>query len=63
LPIDRAVLDHATVLRAKYGLKTPDAIHVATACVAKASVFITGDADLARCSEVPFEILTQKTPT
>lgn len=44
LPISREVLFVAARLRADSpALRTPDAIHTATAILAKASVFITGD--------------------
>jgi predicted nucleic acid-binding protein len=52
-----AVIERATVLRAKYNLNSPDAIHYATAVEIGAMVFLTGDRVLARCSEVPVEIL------
>ena len=52
-----AVVERATDLRARYNLKTPDALHYATAVEAGASVFLTGDRALSRCSEVPVEVL------
>jgi predicted nucleic acid-binding protein len=55
--VGAAVVERATDLRAKYNLKTPDALHYATAIEAGAAVFLTGDRGLARCSEVPVEIL------
>jgi predicted nucleic acid-binding protein len=55
--LDAAVIDRATALRAKYGLKTPDALHLASAAAAGASVFLTGDAALSRCAEVKVEVL------
>ena len=36
----------AARLRAQYGLRTPDAIHAATALVAGADLFVTNDRDL-----------------
>jgi len=43
-PISDAVLEKATELRANHpGLKTPDAIHVATGLLAKCDLFVTGD--------------------
>ena len=52
-----AVIERATDLRAKYNLKTPDALHYATAVEAGAVVFLTGDRALSRCSEVRVELL------
>lgn len=56
--ISPAVIESATDLRAKYGFKTPDAIHLATAIVQRASTFLTGDAQLRRCSEIVVEVIT-----
>ena len=56
--ISPAVVDSATDLRAKYGFKTPDAIHLATAIVEKVDTFFTGDAQLGRCTEIRVEVIT-----
>jgi predicted nucleic acid-binding protein len=53
LPVDSAVADRATQLRATYNLKTPDAIHIATAAVHGASLVVTTDHDFARCRDLP----------
>ena len=55
--VTEAIIETATNLRAKYNLKTPDAIHYATAIEASATVFLTGDKALAHCAEVPVEII------
>ena len=55
--VNAAIIELATELRARYNLKTPDAIHYATAVEVAASVFLTGDRTLSRCSEVPVEVL------
>lgn len=48
-PVDRRVLRRAAELRATVpGLKTPDAIHAATATLAGATGFVTRDAGFAR---------------
>jgi predicted nucleic acid-binding protein len=55
--VSAAVVERATDLRARYNLKTPDAIHYATAVEVGATVFLTGDRTLSRCSEVLVEVL------
>jgi predicted nucleic acid-binding protein len=57
LDISPAVIEKATDLRAHLNIKTPDAIHLATAVLAGVSAFLTGDQQLARCTEVAVEIL------
>lgn len=57
LEVSAAIVERATDLRARYNLKTPDALHYATAVEAGAAVFLTGDQALLRCSEVPVEVL------
>ena len=50
VPVDRAVLELATGLRARHAsLKTPDAIHLAAALTAGCDVFLTNDRRLDRC--------------
>lgn len=56
--VSAAAIDRATELRARYGFKTPDAIHLACAIVAGADVFVTGDANLQRCTEILIEIVS-----
>jgi predicted nucleic acid-binding protein len=46
VPMDEAVAELAADIRAKYGFKTPDAIHLATAVRAKADAFLTNDEQL-----------------
>jgi len=55
--ITSEVIERATGLRAGYGFKTPDAIHLASAIEEKADIFLTGDESLVRCREVAVEIL------
>jgi len=55
--ITAAVIETATELRAKYGLRTPDALHLATAIVESAEVFLTGDKQLTRCKEIRVDLV------
>lgn len=57
IEIDARVIDEATSIRAALGLKSPDALHLATAVVAGASVFLTGDAKLTRFNRMSVEII------
>ncbi len=57
IPIDGQVIDKATELRARLGLKTPDAIRLASAIIIGAETFLSGDHQLERCSEIAFEIV------
>ena len=45
-PVDRQVLTGAAILRSKYRLKLPDAIHVSTALHFGCELLITGDGGL-----------------
>ena len=56
--VTAAIIERATELRARYGFRSPDAIHLATAIDEGADVFITGDAALARCTEIAIDVLT-----
>lgn len=55
--IGPAIIERATELRARYGLKSPDALHYASALEAGATVFLTGDHAFARCTEIHVELL------
>lgn len=57
IDVSAAVIERATELRAKYNLKTPDALHYATAVDVGATVLLTGDRTLSQCSEVRVEVL------
>ena len=52
LPVSREVLIYAAQLRADTpSLRMPDAIHIATATLAKADAFVSGDADIKELPE------------
>lgn len=56
-PVTPAVARVAARLRAAHGLRTPDAVHVATAILADAAAFVTMDRRLARVKEIPVRVL------
>jgi predicted nucleic acid-binding protein len=55
VPLSRIVIDRATELRARYGFRTPDALHLAAAIVGDCDFFLTNDRRLCRCTEIPVE--------
>lgn len=57
LELTPQVIEKATELRAALNLKTPDAVHLASAIVAGAQAFLTQDSDFARCTEISVEVL------
>ena len=57
IPLNRPVIDLATKLRARYGFKTPDAIHLAAAIINSCDVFLTNDYHLDKCTEVTVEVI------
>jgi predicted nucleic acid-binding protein len=59
IDVAEAVIERATILRANHSFKTPDAVHLASAIEAKADLFLTGDASLARCPDLAVEILSK----
>ena len=56
-PVTRQLWEDTARLRAVTGLKTPDAIHAATALQAECLLFITNDADFRRVDGLPVAIL------
>lgn len=59
LPITQSVLEAAANLRATLGLKTPDAIHVATALLNGSMLFITNDSAFRRVSDLNVTVLNE----
>jgi predicted nucleic acid-binding protein len=57
--VSNDVIGLATELRARYNFHSADAIHLATANLVGADVFLTGDAPLARCTDVRVVVLTE----
>jgi predicted nucleic acid-binding protein len=57
LPLDRLTIDRATHIRAQYGFRIPDALHIASALSAGCDLFLTNDRQLLRCKEIPMELV------
>lgn len=55
--LSRDVIDRATEIRARYGFKTPDAIHLAAAVESACNVFLSNDYRLERFSDIAIEIV------
>ena len=55
--IGASVIELATDLRVRYGIKTPDAIHMATAIEGGVDLILTGDRDMTRCREIRVELV------
>ena len=58
LPMTAAVCERAARLRALHSFKLPDALHLATALESGCGRFLTADAKLARCMDIPVEVVT-----
>lgn len=56
--VDAGILVHAARVRAETGLKTPDAIHAATALAANCKMFLTNDKDFQRVHHLPVTVLS-----
>ena len=62
LDVDREIAIGAARLRSRYGLRTPDAIHIATAVAAGASAFVTTDRRLSVVREIEVRVLRPARP-
>jgi predicted nucleic acid-binding protein len=59
IPISRQVLEAAAQVRATFGLKTPDAIHAATALIEGCTLFVTNDVGFRRIPSLNVAILSE----
>lgn len=57
--INDAMADHAAELRAKYRIKTPDALQIAMALSTNCEAFLTNDKDLKRVAEIQILVLNE----
>ena len=57
MPITTAVLERVIQLRAEFGLRTPDAIHAATALEVGCVQFVTNDVQFRRVTDLPVIVL------
>ena len=57
IPTARQLWEDTALLRAETGLKTPDALHAATAIRAGCALFITNDTDFRRVWGLPVVVL------
>lgn len=57
MPISRPVLEQAAQLRAALAIKTPDAIHAATALQENSALFVSNDANFRRAPGLTLAIL------
>lgn len=59
IPINQSILRQAANLRATNSLKTPDAIHAATALSVNCDLFVTNDKGFRKLSNLPVVILSE----
>jgi predicted nucleic acid-binding protein len=52
LPVSARIAEAAASLRARYNLRTPDALHVATAIDAQSDAFLTNDKAIKRVTDI-----------
>ncbi|MXY46279.1 MAG: type II toxin-antitoxin system VapC family toxin [Chloroflexi bacterium] len=56
-PLTREVMDKATLIRAQYGFRTPDAIHLGAAMTSRCDVFLTNDDRISRFGGMSVEMI------
>ncbi|NEX18497.1 MAG: VapC toxin family PIN domain ribonuclease [Halochromatium sp.] len=57
MPLTAEVLEQAARLRAEVNIKTPDAIHAASALIGQATLFLSNDERFKRVPGLPFQYL------
>jgi predicted nucleic acid-binding protein len=62
MPITQPVLEEAANLRATLNLRTPDAIHAATALLNGCELFVTNDSGFHRISNLAVSVLSEMAP-
>jgi len=58
LPVTTAIWQRAAQIRATFKLQPLDSTHLASAIEHGCGLFLTNDAKLARCTDIPVEVLT-----
>ena len=59
LPVTAAIAESAANLRARYNLRTPDALHIATAVESGCDAFLTNDLILKRVTELSILVIDE----
>ncbi len=59
LPVTARIAESTARLRARYNLRTPDALHVAAALDAGCDAFLTNDKDIRRVTEIAVWVLAE----
>ena len=57
--LDAAIAERAAELRARYGLRTPDALQIATALAAECTALLTNDRQLQRVTDLRVLVLDE----
>jgi predicted nucleic acid-binding protein len=63
LPVTLQIAESAADFRARYNLRTPDALHIATAVAARCDKFLTNDNGIKRVTEITVLVLDDLTIT
>jgi len=61
IPVTQTILENAANLRASLNLKTPDAIHAATAMLHESALLVTNDSGFRRIPDLKLMILNEMT--